>query len=178
MPSRCKRGNRRHAGERTQASSAQPLQQDGFELVVRVMRSQQHLVRLQASRKCRVARLAGRRFRAAARCRACVHTELHQWHAELRRLQRAPYRPGCGINLQAVIDVGRAQRQRMAGLADLRQAASSTVESRPPLSATQSPDAGRSRAARQPSRADASLAAVNATATQVARNTPCARTRL
>ena len=116
---------RRHARDRAQPASAQPLQQDRFELVVRVMSGEQDLTGFEPVGQRRIARLAGGGFGTLPR---------DPRHDDADVIEANAVRPGelltcpCplrGVGLQRVIDVDRPQaRVQLAPWANCASATS------------------------------------------------------
>lgn len=95
--------NKRHGRRTLDTRAAQQLQQQGFGLVVGVMRECDEVARLPG--ECRMAQLACRRFDAVLAQRGNVHRFDMQRNGVLRAEPGTEIRPGIGVLADAVMDV-------------------------------------------------------------------------
>ena len=113
---------RRHARDRAQPASAQPLQQDGLELVVGVVGGEQHLTRFEPGRERGIASFAGCSLRTLARIQVDGDPDFVAGDAVRVRQLTARTRPLRGIGMQRMIDVdGPQSRGETARVCQLRQ---------------------------------------------------------
>lgn len=110
---RAERALRTHRRQSVRAGSAQRAQQEGFGLVVTVMRQCQPLTRGQGRCKGRMPRSARSRFQPAAAVACHLYAHDLQGNPQVRALLLAVQRPGVSIRMQAMVDMHGAQ----AGLA-------------------------------------------------------------
>jgi hypothetical protein len=100
---------RPHRRQPVRPGRAQCPQQEGFGLVVLVVRGHQHLAGLHDLGKRRMAGVAGGCFKACAATAVHLHAHDLQRHLQLRAEPGAMCGPVIGLVLQAVMDVNRAQ---------------------------------------------------------------------
>ena len=106
MPCRCaEAAERRHARNRAQPATAQPLQQDGLELVVGVVGGEQHLTRFEPGSKRGITSLAGCSLGTLAPVHVHGDTDFVAGNAVRVRQLTARASPLHGISMQRMIDV-------------------------------------------------------------------------
>ena len=94
------RATDRHTRQALHTRAAQQTKQQGFRLIISMLRGQQHLVDTETGRKGCVAGSARRLFKTGTRSH--LHIFNLQWHGQGRTQFTAMGRPSIGRNLQAV----------------------------------------------------------------------------
>jgi hypothetical protein len=109
------------APQTAHAAAAEKAQQHGFELIVAVMRREQHVVGPEVLGESPITRVAGRGLEARTAIALDGHPHSRELDAERTCYRGAMVGPLRGLHLQAVIDVHRANARRKTESAKPRE---------------------------------------------------------